>query len=336
MLVDFQQHYTPPELFEGKPTSLTTRVDADGNPNYLLNPLLCDLRSHVEMMDKAGIDIGVLSCGGGFDQPDLTFCRKINDAMREAELRHPGRFIGLAHVPALEPATATAELRRCAIELGFPGVVIASELQDQPLDSEAMRPFWKACADLGLYVFIHPLPRVIRWNRMNADDLGRMLGWEFSLMVVVVRLINSGLLDELPSLRILVAHFAGGLGRYLGRIRGLQQRGSWGTKDISGHGRSPRFGFEHYLNERLFFDCAGWAGPDLTGGFAADWVGRGLSEIDPSRCVFASDWPQAVHRPIEVSAAIEATRALGAAGARLVSGSNATKVIPDLPERYPE
>jgi predicted TIM-barrel fold metal-dependent hydrolase len=286
-------------------------------------------------MDKAGIDVGILSCGRGFDQPDISVCRKINDSMREAELRHPGRFIGLAHVPGLEPAAARAELRRCAIELGFPGVVIASELQDQPLDSEAMRPFWKACADLGLYVFIHPLPRVIRWNRMNADDLGRMLGWEFSLMVAVVRLINSGLLDDLPSLRILVAHFAGGLGRYLGRIRGLQQRRSWGTEDISGHGRSPRFRFEHYLNERLFFDCAGWAGPDLTGEFAADWVGRGLSEIDSSRCVFASDWPQAVHRPVEVSAAIEATRALGAAGAQLVSGSNAAKVIHDLPERYP-
>ena len=37
---------------------------------------------------------------------------------------------------------------------------------------------------------------------MDADDLGRMLGWEFSLMVTTVRLINSGLLDELPTLKI--------------------------------------------------------------------------------------------------------------------------------------
>jgi hypothetical protein len=32
---------------------------------------------------------------------------------------------------------------------------------------------------------------------MDADDLWRILGWEFSLMVATVRLINSGLLDEL-------------------------------------------------------------------------------------------------------------------------------------------
>ena len=173
------------------PGKVTVDLDRDGNPNYLLNPLLADLAAHIRMMDASGIDAGVLSCGSGFDQPDLAICRQINDRMREAEKAHPGRFIGLAHVPALKAAEAAAELKRCAVELGFPGVVIASELQDQPLDAEALRPFWKACADLDLYVFIHPLPRVIRWARMDADDLGRMLGWEFSLMTAAVRLINS-------------------------------------------------------------------------------------------------------------------------------------------------
>ena len=330
MLIDFQQHYTPPELFEGQTSLRSTRLDDRGNPNYLLNPLLSDLKSHVRMMDQAGIDIGVLSCGLGFDQPDLAMCRSINDAMRKAELLFQNRFIGLAHVPALQPAAA-AELRRCAIDLGFRGVVIASELQDQPLDSEAVRPFWKQCAELGLYVFIHPLPRVIAWNRMDSDDLGRMLGWEFSLMVAVVRIINAGILDEFPDLRILVAHFGGGIGRYRGRIRGLQQRDAWGTRDIPRHGRSPRLPFDHYLDERLFFDSAGWAGPDSTGESAADWVGCGLSEIQPSRCVFASDWPQAVQRPAEVTAAITAARALGTDAVRLCSGANSDKLIRDLP-----
>src|ERR1700752_2923267 len=149
MLIDFQQHYTPPELLKGNTDAVSVQLDQDGNPNYLLNPLLADLSAHVRVMDQAGIDAGVLTCGSGFDQPDLATCRLINDRMRQAVIDYPGRFIGLAHVPALKADEAAAELRRGAVELGFPGVVIGSELQGQPLDAEALWPFWRAAADLG-------------------------------------------------------------------------------------------------------------------------------------------------------------------------------------------
>jgi predicted TIM-barrel fold metal-dependent hydrolase len=333
MLVDFQQHYTPPELLKGDAGKATVELDRDGNPQYFLNPLLADLTSHIRVMDAAGIDAAVLTCGSGFDQPDLATCRLVNDRMREAERAHPGRFIGLAHVPALKPAEAAAELKRCAVDLGFPGVVIASELQDLPLDAEELRPFWKACADLGLYVFIHPLPRVIRWARMDADDLGRMLGWQFSLMTAAVRVINSGLLDDLPGLRIQFSHFAGGIGRYLGRIRGFQQRDKWATAKVARHGRRPREAFDHYLDHRLFYDIAGWAGPDHAAEWGADWVRFGFDELAFSQLVYASDYPQAVREPGEVAAYTEAVRAIGGNGRAITGGANAEKLIPDLARR---
>src|SRR5262249_33430057 len=147
-----------PELLKGDRNAVSARLDENGNPNYLINPLLADLAAHIRMMDKAGIDAGVLSCGTGFDQPDLAICRLITARLRRAVTDQAGRFMALAHVPALNPAAAAAELKRCAVELGFPGVVIGSELQGQPLDAQALRPFWRAATDLGLYVFIHPLP----------------------------------------------------------------------------------------------------------------------------------------------------------------------------------
>jgi predicted TIM-barrel fold metal-dependent hydrolase len=333
MLIDFQHHYTPPELLKGEPGKITVDLDRDGNPSYLLNPLLADLAAHIRMMNLAGIEAAVLTCGSGFDQPDIAVCRLINDRLREAEKNHPGRFIGLAHVPALKSTEAVAELKRCAVELGFPGVVVASELQDLPLDALELRPFWKACADLGLYVFIHPLPRVIRWSRMDADDLGRMLGWEFSLMTAAVRLINSGLLDELPTLKIQFSHFAGGIGRYLGRIRGFAQRDKWGTASLARHGRQPRAPFDHYLDHRLYYDIAGWAGPDQAAQLGAHWVRFGLQELPLSQVVFASDYPQAVRKADEVAAYVAAVRALGPEGRAVAGGANAETLIPDLKRR---
>jgi len=333
MVVDFQHHYTPPELMERGGAGIL-RLDENGNPNYKFNPLLADLPAHVRMMDRAGIDLAVLSCGSGFDQPDIATCCLINDRMRQAERAYPGRFVGLAHVPALDPRTAAAELKRCAVELGFPGVVIASELQGQALDAEVLRPFWKACADLGLYVFIHPLPRVIAWPQMYVDDLGRMLGWEFSLMAATVRIINSGLLDELPTLKIQFSHFAGGIGRYLPRIHGLQDREKNGTAGIPRHGRQPRQLFEYYLRQRLFYDCCGWSGPDRSAQRGADWVRMGFAELPaPSQIVFATDYPQAVEDDNEVLAYVNAVRALGVEAAAMVGGANAERLIPNLGPR---
>jgi aminocarboxymuconate-semialdehyde decarboxylase len=333
MIIDFQHHYTPSTLLKGKKDKVSVGIDERGNPMHLLNPLLGDIDAHVRMMDGAGIDAAVLSSMVGFDQPDLGTCRTINDDMKEVEKKHPGRFIGLAHIPALKGPQAAAELKRCRVELGFPGAVIASELQGLALDNDELRPFWKAAADLGMYVFIHPLPRVIAWDQVYADDLGRMLGWEFSLMVAAVRLINSGLLDDLPGLNIQFAHFAGGIGRYLGRVRGFQQRDKWGTSGVKGHNRRPPKPFDYYLEQRLYYDCAGWAGPDHAGAWGAEWVRFGMNEVALPQLVFATDYPQAVRVDQEVADYVKQVRELGPNERAMLEGANVEKLIPDVKDR---
>lgn len=330
VLLDFQQHYTPSELMEAVGAPGALRLDDHGNPEYRFNPLLSDLRERAQMMDHAGIDMAVLSCGSGFDQPSASTCRFINDRLHDAEAAHPGRFIGLAHVPALDEAGMRTELKRCAVELGFPGVAIASEIQGLSLDASELQPFWHAVADLDLYVFVHPLPRVIGWSKMNADDLGRMLGWEFSLMVAAVRLINSGILDELPRIRVQFAHFAGGIGRYLPRIRGLQDRKKSGTALIGAHSRQPKSSFEYYLAERLFYDCAGWTGQDNAARNGTQWVASGMSEVPASRVVFATDYPQAVCDSDEVKRYVCALDQLGMSFAE---SSAVAELIPDIQKR---
>jgi hypothetical protein len=59
----------------------------------------------------------------------------------------------------------------------------------------------------------------------------------------------------------------------------------------------------------------------------------GLQELAFSQLVFASDYPQAVREAGEVTAYVEAIRALGANGRALADGVNAEKLIPDLARR---
>lgn len=126
MIVDFQHHFTPRELFKeelGPRRGL--QYDETGAPSYTSHALLYDLDEHVRMMDLAGIDAAFLSSGAGMGA-DLERSRLINDRAREAERTYPGRFIGAAHVHPLGGPEAFRELARCAVELGFPGVVITS------------------------------------------------------------------------------------------------------------------------------------------------------------------------------------------------------------------
>jgi len=329
MIVDFQHHYTPREILKGKPGEVSARLDANGNPSYLLNPLLADLDAHVRMMERARIDVAVLSCGEGFDNPDPAGCRFINDMMRKAETDYPGRFVGLAHLPALDATAGAKELARAIEELGFPGVTIGSELQGRPLDDPALDWLWSACERRRIYVFVHPLPRVIAWNQMYADDLGRVLGWEFSLATAALRMMNAGVFDRFPALVIQFAHHAGGLGRYLSRARGFAERERWGTAAVPGHNRRPAKPYDHYIRERIFVDCAGWVGPKNSAAQGIEWIKFGLLEFPSSQTVFATDYPQAIRDDEEVAAYTDAVRALGKDGATILS-ANVAKLLPRL------
>jgi predicted TIM-barrel fold metal-dependent hydrolase len=328
LIVDFQHHYTPPEFLGPRQRAEISQLDANGNPESPFNPLICDLPAHIRMMDKAGIDVAVLSSGAGFDNQDAASCRRLNDLMKKAEVDFPGRFLSLGHVPSLKGAEAVAELERCKRELGLPGVAIGSELKGKSLDAEELGPFWAACERLDLYVFVHPLGGAIAWNQMYADDLARAVGWEFSLIAATIRLINRGVLDRHPGLRVQFAHFCGGVAHYLPRLRGFAQHDRWFTADVPNHNRKPARSLDHYLRERLMYDCAGWAGPNNAAAWGMDWIRNNLASGAVSQTVFASDYPRAVNDDDEMVSYVAAYRKLDAAA---TIDANATKLIAKLP-----
>jgi hypothetical protein len=116
-------------------------------------------------------------------------------------------------------------------------------------------------------------------------------------------------------------------------MRGFQQRDKWGTTAVPGHGRRPLKSLDHYLEHRLFYDCAGWAGPDHAADWGAEWVRFGLQEVALSQTVFATDYPQAVRDADEVAGYVAAVRALGPGARAMVDGVSAERLIPDLKER---
>ena len=315
MIVDFQHHYTPKELFKDKPVDgKTLNYDKNGVPSYIFHPLLYDLDAHIAMMDTAGIDVAVLSCAEGMCNPSLDVSRFLNDKMKEAERRYPGRFTGTAHAHPLGGKEAFLEMARCAHDLGFPGIVITSEIDGKGLDSPELDPFWAEASRLGLYVFVHPALKLSFSEQFDVDDMARSVGREFSLVMATIRLINGGVFDRFPDLRLQMAHLSGGIASVLGRIRSYQDKDFWGTQGNAKHGRLPKRDFDHYLRERIVFDTAGFCG-------AVSSVKTALVELDPARIVFGSDYPQEIRDPVAVRDFVNGLRALGNTGTAILTGN---------------
>src|SRR5687767_2629417 len=314
MIVDFQHHFTPRELIKEDPGDrLILHYDAQGAPSYTIHRLLYELDEHVAMMDLAGIDAAWLTSAQGMCA-DLETSRLVNDKAKKAEKDYPGRFIAAAHANPLGGPEALKELNRCKHELGCDGVVITSEHDGKFLDNPAYEAFWTEAEKLEMFVFVHPALKLNYSQQFDGFDTARSVGREFSLVMATIRLINSGVFDRHPRLKVHMSHLGGGIAGVLARVRGYQDKEFWGVKDSPRHGRKAAKDFDYYLNNHMVFDTAGFC-------CAIGAVNAALAEIPAARIVFATDYPQEVRRREHVRDFVADIKKLGKPGEQILSGN---------------
>jgi predicted TIM-barrel fold metal-dependent hydrolase len=276
MVIDFQHHYVPVELAKKRglysDKGEMTYLQEGGKRATTMHTRLYDLDLQLTEMAEAGIDCSVLSCLLGWNAP-MEECRLTNDDLAKVQARYPGKFVGLAQAPVLEGKEAVGEIDRAIRQLGLKGATITSQTQGLSLDSEKLFPLYEKVCDLDVPVFVHPSLAPVGYDLLQDYDLPRVLGREVDLTVATTRLIAGGVLDRFPNLKLVIAHFGGGIAAVKDRL--LNKGYRFGTLKRS---------FGEYF-DMLYFDLAGFEGclPSL---YCA------LQGIRPERLVFASDYPQ--------------------------------------------
>lgn len=173
-----------------------------------------DATARLAAMDAAGIDVQVLSpvpitlTTWADAQLAADFARAQNDAIAAVAAAAPDRFRWFASVPLQDVELAVGELQRVRRELRADGVQIGTEVHGRELDHAALRPFFRAAAELGLAVFVHPTDGVGAIRRGGQPyEFG--LGMLTDTAMAAAALVFGGVLDELPSLRVGLAHGCG-------------------------------------------------------------------------------------------------------------------------------
>ena len=152
----------------------------DGNHFRDITCNCWDPQKRLEECDDTQVRVQVLSTipvlFNYWAKPDdcLVVSKLLNDDLAKVVASKPDRFVGLGTVPMQSPELAIQEMKRCVFELGFAGIQIGSHINDWNLDASELDPFWKACNDLEIPVFIHP------WD-MQQD--GRMKKYWFPWLI---------------------------------------------------------------------------------------------------------------------------------------------------------
>lgn len=165
-------------------------------------------------MDATGIDKAILALTSPGVQPMLDveeargIARRANDRLAEACQAHPTRFIGMTAVAPQDPEWSAAEIRRGARELGFKGVQINSHTQGHYLDEAQFDPIFRALAETGQPLYIHPatLPDSMMGDMIGAGLDGAVFGFGVETSYHLLRLVTTGIFDRYPDLQIMAGH----------------------------------------------------------------------------------------------------------------------------------
>ena len=178
----------------------------------------------LEDMDRLGIDRQALSpppimfCYWADARANGAFARVQNENVAAIAARHPARFTGMATVPLQDVDLAVKELRHCRERLGLRAVEIGTCPAGRDFDDPLLMPFFEACADLDVAIFVHPANPLVGQERLTKYYFPLIVGNPLETALAISKLIFGGVLERLPSLRICFAHGGGAFPFTLARL----------------------------------------------------------------------------------------------------------------------
>jgi aminocarboxymuconate-semialdehyde decarboxylase len=235
MQIDIHSHVIPDRIvaaIAADPRRFRARVEGEGPARKIIHdqgyvyPLFEEFReveAKVSAMDRKGIDISVISPAPPmfyyWADADLALevAGLVNDGVADMVGARPDRLRGMATVPMQHPDAAVAELERVVQAYGFKAVEIGTSIEGAQLADERFRPLLRRASELNVFVFAHP-HYVGAKSGLESYYLTNLIGNPLDTTVMLANLMFSGRLDELPDLKIVLAHGGGFIPYQIGRL----------------------------------------------------------------------------------------------------------------------
>jgi predicted TIM-barrel fold metal-dependent hydrolase len=179
-------------------------------------------------MDAAGQDAQVVSVPShcymywAEEEFAIPYARKVNDVTREYCDQQPDRLFGWCTAPLQNPVAAAAEIRRACTELDMKGLVAGgANFGGLEFDDPAMDPVWEALCDVDLPMFVHGYNQSVTWgDKANTDryETTAIVGMQYDETKCFWYMVNGGVFDRFPNLKVYITHGGGYVPYQLGRL----------------------------------------------------------------------------------------------------------------------
>jgi aminocarboxymuconate-semialdehyde decarboxylase len=237
-IIDMHAHYVAPDLIaeaERDGASYGVRIirDCAGRSQLrfddgtVLRPFfaeLCGLAIRLPGLDAAGVAEQIVSTWTDMAGDNLPpaqgarWARLQNETLAADAARHAPHFSAMGTLPMQDVGLALSELDYIAGTLGLRAVEIGTNINGRDLDQPDFRPLWRRLNDLDMVVLLHPPLRPVGDLRTGDFFLNNLLGYPVDTTVAAARLLFSGVFQELPELKICLAHGGGFLPYQIGRL----------------------------------------------------------------------------------------------------------------------
>jgi predicted TIM-barrel fold metal-dependent hydrolase len=266
----------------------------------------------LKQMNTFNIQTSVLSVANPWidfletDEEQIEWAKILNDELNDIAKSHPGRFYGFGLLPLRNVKACVAELKRISSLEYMRGVIMSTSGCGKGLDDPDLLPLYAQAAESDLMIFIHPHYGIGNESFGGyGHTLYLALGFPFETTTAIARLVLSGVLEKIPSLKLLLAHSGGTLPFLAGRIDSCAKHDEkyQASKILS---KPP----SAYLKQ-LYYDCIAYHSPGLN--CAIEFVGS-------DRLMFGTDHPFSIsdpqtlyesmsHLPVETQNAIRSDNA---------------------------
>ncbi|KJS15481.1 MAG: hypothetical protein VR69_12970 [Peptococcaceae bacterium BRH_c4b] len=230
--IDVHNHLYPVEWLEYLQKNANPRLVKTGPTSYLayVNDVICahidrpghyDPAARVEDLDKAGLDIQVLS--QTIPSVELlspeegeVWAKRVNDSMAETCRKYPGRFYFYITLPYQDMDRAMKELERCKKEMGdyARGIMFFSNINGKPVASPEFMQLYAAAEEYQLPILVHPASPLTDEVMKKVKLPVQLFGYTLDTTMAVVTLIFSGVLEKHPNLKLIHCHL-GGMAPYM-------------------------------------------------------------------------------------------------------------------------